>query len=291
MHLSAGASRWFFCSVNTGKFVNRGFLNGPVCPIYGFGATVVIVILTPIENRLFLLFIGSVILTSLLELITGFLLKKLFHTTWWDYSDQPFNIGGYICLKFSLAWGLACILLMKVIHPLLSSLVELIPNIVGIILLIVFYATLLADVIVTVTAILKLNKDLGEITKIAQGLHKGSESLAKNIGNKAIEVAHKVEEMDFADQKEKVTLKWEEGREKIHTIFSHPEIAEKLEPLLNRNARIRKRLLNAFPSMHKNESSAALEQLKQYLLNGKKHSKNTSDAQKEINDTTEEDSV
>ena len=78
-----------FCSVSTGKFVNRGFLNGPVCPIYGFGMVIVIYILTPVTENVFLLFFGSMILASALELVTGWALKKLFHTSWWDYSDKP----------------------------------------------------------------------------------------------------------------------------------------------------------------------------------------------------------
>ena len=96
-----------YAALVTGKFVNRGFLNGPVCPVYGFGVVIVLSILVPLKGNLLVLFIGSVVLTSLLEWLTGFLLEKIFHQRWWDYSDQPFNIGGYICLRFSIAWGFA----------------------------------------------------------------------------------------------------------------------------------------------------------------------------------------
>ena len=74
-------SEVIFCSVNAGKYVNRGFLNGPLCPIYGFGSVIMIVLLTPLTKSIWMLYIGSMILCSMLELITGFLLKKLFHTT------------------------------------------------------------------------------------------------------------------------------------------------------------------------------------------------------------------
>ena len=86
-----------FAAVNSGKFVNRGFLNGPICPIYGFGILAVVRLLKPFGNNILLLFVGSVLITSGLEYITGFLLEKLFHQKWWDYSDVPFNIQGYIC--------------------------------------------------------------------------------------------------------------------------------------------------------------------------------------------------
>ena len=102
-----------FCTINTGQFVNRGFLNGPVCPIYGFGMVIVLVALTPLAHSLPVLFVGGALLTSALELAAGWILKKVFHTSWWDYSDVPFNLGGYICLKFSLAWGVAVVAVMK----------------------------------------------------------------------------------------------------------------------------------------------------------------------------------
>ena len=91
-----------YAALRTGKFVNRGFLNGPVCPIYGCGVVVVLVGLTPLKGNFVLLFLGSVVLTSVLELATGFVLEKLFRQRWWDYSDKPFNLGGYICLEFSI---------------------------------------------------------------------------------------------------------------------------------------------------------------------------------------------
>ena len=87
-----------YAALDTGKFVNRGFLNGPYCPIYGFGISLVIVVLTPLKENLLILYIGSVILTSVIEYITGYLLEKVFHNKWWDYSNKKWNMDGYICL-------------------------------------------------------------------------------------------------------------------------------------------------------------------------------------------------
>ena len=94
-----------YAAVTTGKLVNRGFLNGPVCPIYGFGMIIVLYALTPLVDNTLLLYLGGVILPSVLELVGGWALYKLYRTRWWDYSDYPFNIGGYICLEFCLLWG------------------------------------------------------------------------------------------------------------------------------------------------------------------------------------------
>ena len=87
-----------YTAVTLGRFVNRGFLNEPVCPIYGFGMLLVIFCLSPLQNNLLLFFVGAILLTSALEWITGFILEKVFRAKWWDYSDSPFNLNGYICL-------------------------------------------------------------------------------------------------------------------------------------------------------------------------------------------------
>lgn len=120
-----------YAALVTGKFVNRGFLNGPVCPIYGFGAAIIFLCLEPLKQNLLLLFLGSVLLTSLLELAAGFVLEKLFHQRWWDYSDEPFNLGGYICLRFSIAWGLIGLFVVDLLHPTVMLLVRLLPPYAG----------------------------------------------------------------------------------------------------------------------------------------------------------------
>ena len=97
-----------FVAVTTGKVVDRGFLNGPVCPIYGCGMVGVLIILLPVKNNVWLLFLGGMIICSTVELFGGWILDKIFHMRWWDYSEKPFNIGGYICLPFSIMWGICC---------------------------------------------------------------------------------------------------------------------------------------------------------------------------------------
>ena len=160
-----------FCGLNEGHFINRGFLNGPVCPIYGVGGVIVVLCLTPIKDNIFLLFVGSALLTSILELITGFALDKIFHARWWDYTDMPFNIGGYICLKFSIYWGLVCIALMKGIHPVILGFVRFIPHILGLIAIIFFAVVFVADVIITVITINNLTKRVKLMNDIAKKIH------------------------------------------------------------------------------------------------------------------------
>lgn len=139
-------SEVIFATVTTGKFVNRGFLNGPVCPIYGFGMSLVLLVLLPFSDNIPLLFIGGALLTSAIELVGGWALKKFFHTTWWDYSNQPFNLGGYICLKFSILWGLCVVVVIRIVHTAIASLVHWIPFTLGAILVGIFSSRCLSRI-------------------------------------------------------------------------------------------------------------------------------------------------
>mgnify|MGYP000491304358 CR=1 FL=1 len=119
------------CDNKAEKFVNRGFLNGPICPIYGVGVTVVVYFLTPYKDNLILLYALSTVLVTVLEGLTGYLMDKIFHHKWWDYTNQPLNIGGYVCLIFSLVWGVACVLIVRVIHPVIHKILTFIPHTLG----------------------------------------------------------------------------------------------------------------------------------------------------------------
>lgn len=182
-----------FAAVKEHKFVNRGFLNGPICPIYGVGVTVVIALLAPYKENLILLYVSSVILVTLLEGITGWAMDKIFHNKWWDYSEQPFNIGGYVCLIFSLVWGVACVAIMDFIHPPIAKLLSLLPHTLGIILISVLGAAMFADLYVTASAIFKFNKRLASMQKIAAELHEISDQLGEDIYEKVIAAMEKQE--------------------------------------------------------------------------------------------------
>ena len=108
-----------FHAVALGKVINRGFLNGPVCPVYGFGVLSVFALLNTIQGsgRQMsdgMIFVFGIVLATAVELVAGWLLDVCFHARWWDYSDKPFNFHGYICLEFSLIWGLAIVMVVKV---------------------------------------------------------------------------------------------------------------------------------------------------------------------------------
>ena len=182
-----------YAALDTGKFVNRGFLNGPYCPIYGCGVVIVVAILTPLKENLLILFAGSFLLTSVLEYITGYILEKVFHNKWWDYSDKPFNIKGYVCLKFSIYWGLACTFIMDIIHPIIYAAIRFIPFVLGVVLLSIIMCVFAADCIITVTTILKFNKRLKVMDEMAASIHRLSDEIGENIYENVTDVIEKSE--------------------------------------------------------------------------------------------------
>lgn len=184
-----------YAAVRRGKFVNRGFLNGPVCPIYGFGLVTVILLLSPLSEKLVLLFLGSVVLTSALEFLTGWVLEKLFHAKWWDYSDNKFNIKGYVCLEFSLVWGLAATFIVRIIHPLIAGLITSIPALAGYLLLYMFLAAILADLAATLVAIRHLQQRLQLLMSLAQEIHATSDRLGDSISDTVLNIKEYAEDV------------------------------------------------------------------------------------------------
>ena len=183
-----------YAAVTTGQLVNRGFLNGPVCPIYGFGMVIVLFALTPLSHSLLLLYLGGVILPSALELVGGWALYKLYHTRWWDYSDYPFNIGGYICLEFSLLWGVGTLIVMKLVHPIIADAVALIPPLVGLVLMFLLYGIYAADTIATAFAASDLARDLDALEKVADSMHAVSDAMTELLGTNAMAMDQKMDE-------------------------------------------------------------------------------------------------
>lgn len=183
-----------YAAVTRGKLVNRGFLNGPVCPIYGFGMLALLFALTPLLDNNLLLFVGGVIIPSAIELAGGWLLYELYHTRWWDYTDRPFNIGGFICLEFSLYWGLGSVFIMKLVHPTIAALVGMAPVTAGWVVMGLLYLVYAADVVATSITAAGLADELDTLEKIADGIHDVSDTMTGLIGSTAMDADQKLDE-------------------------------------------------------------------------------------------------
>lgn len=121
---------WECCYVSATqrRWVNRGFLEGPVLPIYGFGAIMILLATIPVAESMWLIYICGTAAATLLEYVTGAAMERLFKVRYWDYSNQKFQINGYICLSSSIAWGFFSILLVRVVHPPIDRLLNDVPG-------------------------------------------------------------------------------------------------------------------------------------------------------------------
>ena len=149
------------------KFINSGFLYGPFCPIYGFGAIIMILLLCKLPKNVFLVFFVSVILLTIWEYIVGVLLEKIFKTKYWDYSDLKFNINGRICLKNSIYWGILGVIFTFIIHPAISYLTNMIEVTTLFHINIIIYIIILTDVIITVNRILFIDEKIKQLYEIS----------------------------------------------------------------------------------------------------------------------------
>ncbi len=264
-----------YAALVTGSFVNRGFLNGPVCPIYGFGVVIVLTCLTPLAGSLPLLFLGSVVLTSALEWLTGFALEKLFHQRWWDYSDEPFNLSGYICLRFAIAWGFACMFVVKLLHPTVLLFIRIVPQVLGVVLLALMGAVMAVDLAATVSTIIKLNRRLAQIDELAAKIREASNEFGENLADRVLDAAERgagwkedLDELSFRLAERRAELadnlaEWEQHREEQRT-----QVRQQLEDwhtsmqaLLAGDSFGHRRLLRAFPRLRSLDHAGALERL------------------------------
>lgn len=184
-----------YMTIETGEYQNRGFLSMPICPIYGFGVLMIAVFSRPIADKPLLLFVISLVLCTALELAVGLGMEKLFNTRWWDYSHEKFNYRGYICPKVSILWGLGCVLVIKVVQPLVETLVNHIPFKVGIIFICIMAVLIAIDLTASLCAVANLNKRLKQIDDISALMLKGSIKIGEKLANETNEILDKYEKL------------------------------------------------------------------------------------------------
>lgn len=140
------------------KFVNRGFLHGPLCPIYGAAVLSVVLTLSNFHYNLFIMLIIATLMTSFIEYFTGFILEKLFKTKYWDYTEDPLNLHGRICLSFSIMWGIVSLLIVRIVHPIVMSAVSIVPEGIRIEFSILIFILLLIDFISTLNSLINFKE-------------------------------------------------------------------------------------------------------------------------------------
>lgn len=146
------------------KFINRGFLIGPYCPIYGFGCVLILILLKGFSHHPVALFMSGVIICSALEYFTGFMMEKLFKTRWWDYSNRKFNLNGRICLETMLPFGIGLLIIWYVVNPFILKIFSLVPNVVLISIAIVIFILMFIDVIISFNVINSYKKTIKKVS-------------------------------------------------------------------------------------------------------------------------------
>jgi uncharacterized membrane protein len=265
-------------ALEQGKWSNRGFLNGAICPIYGIGVVVVLVILEPISDFGPLLFAGGVVLCSAIELITGYVMEKIFHQRWWDYSNEKFNIKGYVCLKFSLYWGVGVVFIVKLVHPTIQRFVDWIPYEVGVAVLAVALVALAVDLVDTFRTVIGINKELETVHEAALAIRKVSDGLSERLFEGTMRAIEEKEELEEKVQgsREELELQLALGRAELESKAA--ELKNKAEDMARKLRRGQTRMLRAFPNMRSTRYEADMETVRELIekvANGKRKIRHT----------------
>lgn len=239
-----------YCFIIDKKFTYRGFLYGPVCPIYGFGGVIVVKFLQGMGSNPIKVFFGGMILASILEYITSYVLEKLFHMKWWDYSTYKFNINGRVCLKNSIFFGILALFIVEVLEPMLRDSVTSIPSSIIYPLSAIITIIFIVDLTFTVAHLIHLREHLARL---------------KNIKNDLKEL--NIEFKQFTEgEYEKIKIEIEMRK-------SHGQNIDKLNKLMMRldslkhEAKQNRRVLKAFPNAKYNKEHTHFKELKNLIDN------------------------
>lgn len=294
-------------TLETGEYQNRGFLNMPICPIYGFGVLMVVIFFRPIAHTFFPLFFATMILCTAFELLIGLGMEKLFGARWWDYSNKKFNYKGYICPEISILWGLGCVIVVRIVHPTVEKIVDLIPVKIGLALIVIWSVLIVIDLISSICAVNKLNNRLKQIDEISKIMLLSAVKLGGNLADKTLETKERYDRfMEAADakthhlkEKYEQIISSKDGESRLAEIkqkygkivdaadFRLSDWKEKYEKLVSSRDSSVERLLKAFPQLHSISYSDSMEALKKRLYQlSRKRGKDNSDEEEntEISD-------
>lgn len=282
-------------SVQKKTFVNRGFLSGPIIPIYGCAALLIYITLWKYRDDFLLSFLVGVLLATVLEYITSWLMELLFHTRWWDYSNYRFNLNGRVCLLVSLFWGLLTLFMLHVLQPGMNFIIEKIPRRDGELIGYIIIPVFIGDVIMASISSLKFDRILAKLQTLRQEMTEYIENTkAYETGEEIIDRISEIKIMNLFKEARTSFDGW------LHTIkFSRqsskgdnrefkPEYEMKLREFFGRYQSIKTqkahiRLMKAFPSMKAGKREAALSDLREKIM-----SKSVKKVSKEIKDLKDE---
>lgn len=256
----------------TGEYQNRGFLNMPICPIYGVGVLLIIAILRPLKGTVIPLFICSTIICTGLELGVGLLMEAVFHARWWDYSHMYFNYKGLICLRNSLFFGFGCVLMMNIVQPFFEITVHMIPVKIGIAIILLMAMLIAIDLVASIKAVKNLNDKLKQLDAIGSKMLALSQKIGGVLADGTINVKENYDKIKqkTEDAAEKISNKIEEAKnqreeqEEQDPKEEYSILREKYEKLLDEKSSAY-RIINAFPTFKDKRYDKPLEDLKKHV--------------------------
>lgn len=265
------------CSIGHRKLINRGFLNGPYCPIYGTGAVLVLLVLGRIKNPVLLFFAGAIVTCSL-EYLTSWLMEKLFHARWWDYSKRKFNIGGRVCLIGAVVFGAFSVVLILVLHPWVKSLTDRLTDTALSWICTILLVGIVSDLVVTVKGLLGTHAVFAEYAVLLQQKRKELADRLRGAGYEGRERIRELSEEERARLHEAVEQS-EEERERVRRVTEEERdrFYAKLQMRLNAQQR---RTINSFPHLQLTRNNEVLDGLRENMAKVRARAKELKNAKK-----------
>lgn len=254
------------CSIGHKKLINRGFLNGPYCPIYGTGAVLVLLVLGRIQNPVLLFFAGAAVTCSL-EYLTSWLMEKLFHARWWDYSKRKFNIGGRVCLLGAVVFGAFSVALILFLHPWVRSLTDRLSDTALRWVCAILLVGIASDLIVTVKGLLGTHAVFAEYAVLLQQKRKELAGKLREAGEEGFAKLHEAVEQS-EEERERTRRDAEEERDRFYA---------KLQMRLNAQQR---RTINSFPHLRLTRNNEVLDGLRENMAKVRARAKELKNAGK-----------
>lgn len=223
-----------YVSLHEGKLVNRGFISGPFCTVYGCAGIAMYLLLHPLKDKLILLYIGGVVVSTVIEYITAVLMETIFHAKWWDYSHLRFNFQGRISLSSSLTWGLFAVGLMKILYPGTVWLMNLYTIRQGEIALSIITILFLIDFTVSWIEASDIAGKLDKLTEMQNEVHEKFDE--SKLGELRDDINDKLEEVNIGE-------KTDDLRTKILGYY------DKYMSMIKESNIVQKRFMRAYPAL------------------------------------------
>ena len=215
------------------KPVNSGFLYGPFCPIYGFGAIIMLLFLNRFKENIILLYIISFFVLSVWEYLVGWMLEKIFKTKYWDYSQNKLNIHGRVCLLNSLFWGFLGVVFVYYINPFIAGRVGLIQHELLIYIISILSISIIADLIISVVKLVRLEGKISKINELTEKIKEKVEELKQNTQINSESIQKVIDELKYKQTKIKRKLLKQTIRLKRAFPTMKSEGIEKINEFLN----------------------------------------------------------